>query len=64
MVTNEKKKKKNRENSGRLTTLKTDKNWIDYRALAKIGIPANIDGPYNSKRETLSKPILRRMGIL
>ena len=38
---------KNRENSGKFITLKTDNSWIDYRALTKIGLPANIDGPYN-----------------
>ena len=34
--------KKNRENSGKFTTLKNDKSWIDYKALTKIGLPVNI----------------------
>ena len=29
---------------------KTDKSWIVYRALTKIGLLANIDGPCNRKQ--------------
>ena len=36
---------KNRENSGKFTILKTDKNWTDYRELIKTGLPTNTDGP-------------------
>ena len=34
---------KNRKNSCKFTSLKTNISWIDYRALAKIGLPVNID---------------------
>ena len=35
--------------------LKTDKSWIDYRALTKIGLSANIDRPYNNMATVLIK---------
>ena len=45
MVTNEKQRKKN----WRVTRcfLKTNKSWIDYGVLTKIGLSSNIDRPCN-----------------
>ena len=31
-----------------VTTLISDKSWIDYRAFTKIGLPANTDRPCNT----------------
>ena len=33
---------------------KTDKSWIDYRALTKICLSANINGPCNLMKEYLN----------
>ena len=40
-----------RENSDKFTTSKTDKSWIDYRALTKTGLSANIDRPCNTFKQ-------------
>ena len=45
MVTNEKQIKLNRQKTRRF--LKTDKSWINYRALTKIGLLASIDWSCN-----------------
>ena len=36
------------ENSGKFTSLATDKSWMDDRAFTKIGLLANIDEPCNN----------------
>ena len=36
-----------KQNFGKFTT---DKSWIDYSALTKIGLPANTEGPCNTEK--------------
>ena len=46
MVTNEKQRKT--ELTITRCFLKTNKSWIDFRPLTKIGVSANIDRPWNN----------------